>query len=47
MFKIAKYNKNSLSVNILITKGMLKRRKLVMSAILNICDTKAIMKVVK
>ncbi len=47
MFKILSSNKNYYSSNALIVKGMLKRRKLAMSAILNICDKKTTLKVVK
>lgn len=46
MFKITK-SKNYLNVNNMITKGMLKRRRLALAAILNICENQAIMKVVK
>ncbi|MBR6298383.1 MAG: hypothetical protein IKR34_03990 [Candidatus Gastranaerophilales bacterium] len=41
------YDKNYLLCNQLITKSMLKRRKLAYSSISKICDSKSTLKVVK
>ena len=46
MFRNQK-RKNNLAVNILITKGMLKRRRLSSAAILNITRDKSHVRVVK
>ncbi len=47
MFKTIKVNKNFFSCNELIKKGMLKRRRLAISAIFNICDVKERIRLVK
>ena len=47
MFKAAKNGKNAYACNYLIKNAMLKRRRLAYAAILNICETKALLKVVK
>lgn len=49
MFKTANTDnhKNFISATDLVTKGMQKRRKLAYSAILNVCDRRAPIRVVK
>lgn len=47
MYKTMKMNKNYLCCNELILKGMLKRRRLAVSAIFNICDIKERIRLVK
>ena len=47
MYKTMKTNKNYLFCNELILKGMLKRRRLAVSAIFNICDIKERIRLVK
>ena len=47
MFKAIKTKTNTYSCNELILKGMLKRRRLACAAILNICDSQRLIKVVK
>ena len=46
MFEMAK-KKNYLSVNLLIKKGMLKRRAMASSAVLNVTADKSHIKVIK
>lgn len=47
MFKNLKSSKNYLYSNELILKGMLKRRRLAVSAIAHICDTKFKIRLIK
>ena len=47
MFKAAKRQKQHLSCNDLIIKGMFKRRKLAYSMIAHICDDRQPLRVVK
>lgn len=47
MFKLNREDKNYLKCNDLITKGMIKRRRLAASAILNLCEFQAKIYVVK
>ena len=47
MFKSAKNQKNTISCNDLILKGMYKRRRLAVAAIAQVCDNKQFMRVVK